>query len=135
MSKHKAKFDFWRRFWVAMGTFAMFLGILLGSTIIGLAIAWTVLRGSWLAAGMVVAVCIALGIPTAVIVAKWPYWAADRQRRHNTIEFDFTGLKPGQETYYRALLKGVNPRNRKRLLQIQRGMEHVKATNLVQETS
>lgn len=135
MSRHRAKLDFWPRFWTAIGTIAMFLSILVGSVIIGLSIAWVIIRETWLGGALIVTVCVALGIPAAVIVAKWPYWAANRQARRNTIEFDFEGLKPGQAEYYRALLNSVDPRDRKMLLNISDAMEKVKRTNFVRDVS
>jgi hypothetical protein len=106
----------------------MFLSILFGSVIVGLAFAYTTLAGYW---WLVPTVAVALAIPTAYIVARWPYWWADRQARAGTIEFDFTGLKLGQRTYYEAVLDRTDPRDRKRLLSLYKSMEAVKRTNVV----
>ena len=93
MSKHKSKSQLAKRFWRTLGNIAMFVSILFGSVIVGLAFAYTTLEGYW---WLVPALTVVIAIPTAFIVAKWPYWRADRRARARTIEVDFTGLQPGQ---------------------------------------
>lgn len=135
MSRHEQAVSFWARFWGVMGIIGMFLSIMLGSVIIGLAIAWVIIMQSWFGALMIVAMVLLVGVPTALVVAKWPTWVTDRRERLNTIEFDFTGLKPGQEEYYRAILNYTEPDNRGRLLYIHRAMEKAKMTNFVADLS
>jgi len=111
----------------------MFLSILLGSVVVGLAFAASIIYTPYWWA--VPVLCLCLGVPTAYITAKWPYWTSERQARKRTIEFDFTGLKPGQIEYYEACLRAYvrgNPKghDRKYLLDLSRSMERVKARNI-----